>query len=92
MASEESLDDWYAQSLGIPYDKLLKQKKLLNSIMQESYKRTPAPQQPAGEMKVKQNRFRQKNPRRQNIKSAFDSRFTKKGLPFSGQQSKMASA
>lgn len=32
-ASEESLDDWYAQSLGIPYDKLVKQKKLLKKLM-----------------------------------------------------------
>ena len=29
IATEESLDDWYAQSLGIPYDKFLKQKRML---------------------------------------------------------------
>jgi len=39
IATEESLDDWYAQSLGIPYDKFLKQKKMLQSIMQDAKKK-----------------------------------------------------
>jgi hypothetical protein len=29
VATEESLDDWYANSLGIEYDKYVKQKKML---------------------------------------------------------------
>ena len=29
VATEESLDDWYAQSLGIDYDKYIRQKKML---------------------------------------------------------------
>ena len=33
VATEESLDDWHAQSLGIPYEKFVRQKKMLASLM-----------------------------------------------------------
>jgi hypothetical protein len=33
VVTEESLDDWYAHSLGIEYDKYIKQKKMLQQIM-----------------------------------------------------------
>ena len=36
VATEESLDDWYAQSLGIDYDKYIRQKKMLQQIMQDA--------------------------------------------------------
>ena len=39
IATEESLDDWYAQSLGIPYDKFLKQKRMLQQIMSDAKKK-----------------------------------------------------
>ena len=29
VATEETLDDWYAQSIGVDYEKLLRQKKIL---------------------------------------------------------------
>ena len=40
MATEDSIDDWYAQSLGIPYDKFLRQKRMLQSIMSGARKRS----------------------------------------------------
>ena len=36
IATEEALDNWHAQSLGISTDKLLKSKKLLKNFMSSS--------------------------------------------------------
>ena len=39
VATEDSLDDWFAQSLGIKYEKYMKQKKFIQQIMEDAKKK-----------------------------------------------------
>lgn len=39
VVTEESLDDWYAQSLGIKYDRYLKQKKMIQQMVKDARKK-----------------------------------------------------
>mmetsp|Transcript_14407 Transcript_14407/g.24554 ORF Transcript_14407/g.24554 Transcript_14407/m.24554 type:complete len:118 (+) Transcript_14407:470-823(+) len=36
IATEECLDDWYAQSVGVPLDKFIKQKRMYQQIMNDA--------------------------------------------------------
>lgn len=47
IVTEESLDDWYAQSLGIKYERYLKQKKMIQQMLLDAKKKKLATEGPS---------------------------------------------